>query len=510
VKVVWTTPNGTTLTGTGVNSSFIINDTGLNVSAISSRGIGSFDELTSKYFNVSVKNFGPKAATGAKVTFNTGACSVTAVYSSSSGCSSVSGSGDYFTFTINGYDDVGCWFRWKLTGSNVSSNTSCNDASVTVNRRGFYNTTGISMSVLNVPPSGDNGGSEQTTTTRTYTHTMSITNYEPVIYATLGGTNSTIVVVKHTGNVSSMNVKLNVTGLSNVNTTVSPGSYDISSGNSAAFSVVFNISNSTTLGNHSGTFKAYESGTSYYATKSFTLIVLSTPERESEINVSYENYTTQFENLTAEFDRIRATGFVSEANLTRVGALVNETNSTINDIRAAIESGDYATAESLLAGLAAQLDRLRTELSAIQQEEKTTEETFWSSIWVWVIVGIIIAGAAILLVYMLLPPGEGYHVGRGYKPKGESPWARVKNKLKRKKKGEIKNDMGPSKKAGGKEERPAEYAEGYERREGYDYKYNTRGKVIKQSAERVKNLLQKRPQKAFYEYAPAEEGKKQA
>lgn len=507
IKVVWTTPDGTVLTGTGANTSFIINDTGLNASAISSRAVGTFNEFTYRYFNASVKNFGPKAATSAKVTFNTGACSVTVAqssYSCSGGGSVSSYSSGAYTFTMPGYDDSGCWFRWKLTGSNVSANTSCNDASVTVDMMGFNNVTGISMAIAHVPQSTTTPPGGTTTTTYTYTHTISITNYEPVIYATLGGSNSTFVVVKHAGNVSSMTIKVNVTGLSGVDATVSPSSYDVSSGNSVVFSVVLNVSNTTTLGNQTGTFKAYEPGTNYYDSESFTLVILSTPEREVEINISYENYTTQFDNLSAEFERIRATGFVSAANLTRVGALVNETNDTINDIQAAIDGGDYATAESLLAGLAAQLDRLRTELSAIQREEVVGEEGFWSSVWVWVIVGIIVAGAASLLIYMLLPAGEGYHIGRGYKPRGEGLWKRIKDKLKRKKKGGVKKGVGPPPKPRGREEKPAEYAEGYERQRGYNYRYSTKGKAIKESVNGVKNLLQRNPKRGFYDYTPAE------
>ena len=434
IPVIWNTSEGF-LRGVGANSSFVVNDNGLNVTPVTPRSF-SVDEERTAYFNASVTNYGPVAANGTiRMQVTAGSNYISSISSDEYGLNCISTkTGATFTMIIT--ENRVCWYKWKIITKNVSADTGITLSVTATGDNAFNNNiTGITLNILDVPTTDGTTDSDTITTpTPTYTHTMSITNYEPVIYATLGGTNSTIVVVKHTGNVSSMNVKLNVTGLSNVNTTVSPGSYALSPRNNGAFNVVFNISNSTTLGNHSGTFKAYESGTSYYATKSFTLIVLSTPERESEINVSYENYTTQFENLTAEFERVRATGFVSEANLTRVGALVNETNSTINDIWAAIDSGDYAAAESLLAGLAAQLNRLRTELSVIQQEEKVAGIEFWGSVYVWLMVGIIIAGAAGLLIYMLLPPGEGYHVGRGYKPKGEGLWTRIKDKLKHKKK----------------------------------------------------------------------------
>ncbi len=509
----WSTGEGN-LTGFGVNSSFVVNDTGLNVTPLTSK-TASKNEGTTWTFNVSVANYGPIEATGRitmyELTDEGGATSVAA--DDRPGTCASGRSSNYFIMSIS--ENEVCWFTWRVTITNVSSNYSAT-FNVTAQDNAFNNNiTGIVLSIKNLP-AADGGtpdtGDGTTPPTVTYTHTMSITDYGSEIYAILGTTNSTTVTVKHAGDVSTMTVKLEVTDISNVSITVSPGSYTLSPDNNGVFNVTFNVSNSTTLGNHSGTFKAYESDdTSNYVTKSFTLIVLSTLEREGEINVSYEDHIVDFENLTAEFERINATGLVSEANLTRVWVLINDTNNTINDIRAAIESGDYAIAESLLAELAGQLNRVRTELAAIQEEEETAAGEFWSSVWVWVIVGIIIAGVGGLLVYMLLPPGEGYHIGYGYKPGGESLWIRIKNKLKHikgRKKGEVKEGVGAFKNVFKKEkaESVSRYAEGYERREGYDYNYGTRGRAIKQSMKGVKNIFQRRPQKTVYEYAaPAEE-----
>lgn len=512
IPVRWNTSEDF-LRGVGVNSSFVVNDTGLNVTPVTLMSF-SVNEMETTYFNASVTNYGPVAASGT-VTMSvvSGGAHITSISYDEYGLNCITGkSGATFTMAISG--NTVCWYQWKIVTKNVSADTGTTLKVTATGDNAFNNNlTGIILNILDVPITGDDGdGVDGTLPTITYTHTMSITGYRSVIYATLDTINSTTVTVRHTGNVSTMDVKLNVTSISNVIITVSPGSYTLSPNNNGVFGVTFNVSNSTTLGNHSGTFKAYESDDIYnYVTKSFTLVVLSTPEREGEINVSYEDHIIDFENLTAEFERINATGLVSEANITRVWVLINETNNTINDIRAAIESGDYATAESLLAELAGQLNRVRTELAAIQEEEETAAGEFWTSVWVWVIVGIIIAGVGGLLVYMLLPPGGGYHIGYGYKPRGEGLWIRIKNKLKRirgRKKGEVKEGVGTFKNVFKKEkaESASRYAEGYERREGYDYNYSTRGKAIKQSMKGVKNIFQRKPQKTVYEYAaPAEE-----
>jgi len=54
------------------------------------------------------------------------------------------------------------------------------------------------------------------------------------------------------------------------------------------------------------------------------------------------------------------------------------------------------------------------------------------SIWIWVVIGVIIAGAAGFLIYMLMPP-SGYHPKYGYKK--QSIFTKIRGLFKRKGKG---------------------------------------------------------------------------
>jgi hypothetical protein len=322
------------------------------------------------------------------------------------------------------------------------------------NKKAFNNITGISLTVTNTDSSsgddssGGNGDSQtDDNETETTVASLEIIQYNLSLSTLLGSSNTSTVVVNNTGN-ESITVKLNVTINSGIDSSVAPNSCSLAEGENCTFNVSFNVSNSTTLGEHPGTLKAYVStNTSIYNTKSFTFTVLATEEREEEINVSYQNYADILEGLALELEDIRISGLVSKENLTVAEFYLNESNSILNQIKEAISSGDYITAESLLATLNESISNLMTELDKLKIEKERGAEVYFGNMWIWIVIGVVIAGVVVFFIYLLLPPKEGFHTKYGFKPKQKEgllaklknafnvietiEWIKLKNKFKR-------------------------------------------------------------------------------
>jgi hypothetical protein len=445
--------NEASLLGIGNGYPLIVNNTGLYMSSVSSTSFGTVNEGSSYYYNATVINYGPVSSTGATLTFNKGTCPITIDTSSYGGtCSSVSGGGSngVFTFTVGGNGSQTCWFRWKITGNNVSADTACSGMSITVNKKSFNNITGISMTVHNL----DTGSSSSSTSSSTSTMTCSsnsdcdsnyycsadsvctklscasdekivnhacvkinikvnITSYQPLINITLGNSSKTAVKAKNNGE-QTETVKLNVTISGDINVSVSPISCSLSPAESCQFDVTFNVSEAAKLGNHSGTFKAYVSDKpTYFDTESFRVFVLSTKEREMEINLTFRNYTKTLGELERQLNDIAASGIFPEANLSNARLKINQSRGLVSDIENAISSRNWPGAESLLSDLNSTLTNLKSRITELLAEKERLGALAIGGIW-YIVIGVVAALVAIgFVVYLLLPP-KGYDVKRGY------------------------------------------------------------------------------------------------
>jgi len=519
------------LTGIGSYSYLFLNSTGINMSINNNgaggttRSIGTVDEGDYVYFNMTVNNFGNETANGKLLM---GTCSYATIESyasldlnSATDCHA-SKSSNYFMLDIPPQQT--CWFAWKITASAIDgSNKTCtgtNLISVNATEPGFVNITGITLTVGNADASSSDSSNGDSTdggddSTDTYDRSISITDYESELSIALGGTGSSNITVKNTGDVSITAIIDNIT-IDGMETSHVPSYCNLASNGECDFEVTFNVYNTTKLGNHAGTYKVCTSGycSDYNDEESFTVVVLSTPEREIEINESYENLSVMVSQLTNEFNSLKPTilGLVAENNLTRIEDLVNETNTLIQNAWAAIIENDYITAEEMLLEVEEKISMISFGISELQTEANINRGAQEGAIWIWVIIGVIIAGAAGFLIYMLMPP-SGYHPKYGY-TKQQGIFRKIKRFFKRKgKSAKIKSKMSMKNvkrvfKRPDDHARSANYAKegvgsfyaGYKYEKPSESGFNYTGQNISQ---RIKRLFRRKKQHDIYEYTNA-------
>jgi hypothetical protein len=252
-----------------------------------------------------------------------------------------------------------------------------------------------------------------------YVYKLEITGYTAVS-GELGSSNTSEVSVKNTGT-GTITTKLQVTTDSGITTSVSPSSYSLDAGETTEFTVEFEVSNDTTTGDHTGTFKAYKDGdTGVYYNENFVFTVIPTEERESEINETFQVNELVYNELLNSFLSIKNMGFVPSENLTRAETLIGEGNDTIEQIRSAILTGNFIQAEALNTQLNTTLSDLREELDSLQTTQGGAMQQTQLT-WAIAIVVVVIAG---FIVYMFLPSSShaGYSFGRkGFKPRKAKP-----------------------------------------------------------------------------------------
>jgi len=412
--------------------------------------------MNSVNFTMVVTNYGPSDANGDIYMSDCSYATVEAKYRGGN-CADGQG-GRYFNITLSGNGTETCWYEWEITpADSVDEDKTCT-LSISSTDPSFNNITGITFVVSNnattseeeeESSSGNGGGGGGCTSdsqcaasyycdTSTgdctalsctssqyisdhqcvdYLYTVSITEYTEKLSVLLGSSNTTKVKIKNTGD-DALTAKLNISIDSGITYSVEPAGYGLIPDASHDFTVTFSALNTTTIGDHEGSFRAWTSkDTSTYYAKSFILTVLPTAEREEEIS---SNYSTSAMNYTAaleKFSRMKASGLVSEENITRTELLLNESKDISDQIKAALDSGDYATAESLLGSLESLLNRVNSEMSTLAEEEEIGAVMFQSALWMYGVAAVVIIGIAAFIVYMLMPPKKGYKPGYGFKPK---------------------------------------------------------------------------------------------
>jgi len=446
------------LSGTYSFNHLIINNTGINMS-INNNGLGSvnkimgtIDEGSTKYFNLTVTNYGNKTANGKLQMSAASHASVLANgYSgrmdSSDDCMTAYDSANRF-YLVDIPSGKSCWFVWSITANSIDGTNASNNLIVNITDPGFVNITGINFYTGNKDASTSTTDDDDDDTTPTdddtddtYDRSLSIISHDLFMEITLGESGQTNVTVQNTGDVTST-AKLSVT-IDGVTASVTPSYCNLATTEDCDFQVSLDVNEDTHLGNHSGTYKAYVSGYSdtWYDEESFVLRVLSTPEREQEINASYQNLSAMAENLTTEFEILKASilGLVAENNLTRVNNWMTDVNTWIGEAQTAISSGDYITAEEKLNEVESTMTLITAGMAELSAEAEVNRAAQQGSIWIWVVIGAIIAVAAGFLIYMLMPQ-SGYHPKYGFSK--ENIFERIKRFFKKKGKSKaIKDKM---------------------------------------------------------------------
>ncbi|MBI4020342.1 MAG: hypothetical protein HY367_03335, partial [Candidatus Aenigmarchaeota archaeon] len=245
-----------------------------------------------------------------------------------------------------------------------------------------------------VCPSGQNVENHQCVSTAS---DVVISAFEPDIDVVLGDSVIAHVSVKNQGtDTATANLRVDI----DVNYSINPASCNLLVDQECTFDVSLATDNGTAIGEHQGTLEVFTtSDPTLKSTESFVLNVLPSAEKEAEINQTLGNLESQFNAILGDFNSLVSSGGASEENRTRMELLINETQSTISQIEDAIMSGDFVTANTLLADLQLKISRLRSDLEQIRGGGGF-------NIGFWVMIGVIVAGVVGFLVYMMLPPKD--------------------------------------------------------------------------------------------------------
>jgi hypothetical protein len=212
--------------------------------------------------------------------------------------------------------------------------------------------------------------------------------------------------------------------------------------------------------------------------------------------------------IISEFNQMKASGRYNDSVLAPLQILVNAANSTLLEIKAAMESDDYVSAQSLISQVNASISNAKSEMDDAQLSGSPILG-FTQGIWFWVAIVVIIVFVLGFFVYMFYPTKTG---GHGYQPekgfthptasKGEGIGAKIKKAFKRKKKAapqttttDFAKSMTAQSDDGGHFQ-TFHYSEGYkkERSYGYDYRGGNVLKGLFQKLQKLRGKQEKLPQ----------------
>lgn len=460
---------GVVMNGSSSYNSVLVNETGLFVSSEAGSDLGIMNEGTSKYVKFYVTNHGGFPANSANLYFYVpSGCPVTAT-TYDQGCSATE-SGATFTTTI-GANGTMCWYRWRLTSSNITSDKSCSGLEVRVlDKKTFSNATGMSLFVNNIEPtsstpSGTSGSSCSSSSDCAWNYRCSgssciiiecsdedkhIVDHECVSYRQavealeynnlsilLGGSDEDMVMVKNTGD-KTVRAKLDVVSVEGITYKIETSSYSASNdcpltpNSYCYFKVSFNVSTNATLGKHALFYKAYVSDKpSTNILSPFYITVLATEERKTHITSTYVQYLGAFEEFKEKLGILRLSG-IDPANLSKVELLLNETETGLANAKAAMDNEEFAEAEELLNNVNSTFSRITGMFASMGVENMGSGLLGMpTSTWLLIIgVGVaVVAGG--LLIYMLMPP-KGYKATfKDYYSKNTDVRGRISDSIKK-------------------------------------------------------------------------------
>ncbi len=459
------------LNGSAYMNNVSYNESGILLSALNTTTIGDMAEGGSIYmYHVSLANYGPSPTEDFRVYFDKGSCYVG--ISTGSGwwdCSGgsiaqTSGNTSSYNVTLPGYFDSTCRLWFKIQTLSVSEDKSCVDGKIMIiGDRAFGNgeIDGIYINVINDASSNDTSAGPTTGTTTCssnsdcpsskycsngqcilvscpngyvsnhacvpYTKKLEIVSYPSTLQMLQGGWNTTEVLVKNSGNVGLTGKLIVTSNISTITSTVTPASHSLNASVTGSFILNFSVSNETEVGYYTMTIKAYyPDNTSVSDSKDIILGVHPLEAAKIEINDTFLNYTGQFLPLENEFRKFIG---LDTVNFTKANRTYNSIINILEEIETYLQEGKYLQAHALFEDAENTLERFKEELTYLTMEVQHQTLANIGDIWTWSAIGIIIMAIIIFVVYLLLPPREGYHPLLGFKPKNESPVKRFFGRL---------------------------------------------------------------------------------
>ena len=244
------------------------------------------------------------------------------------------------------------------------------------------------------------------------TYKVEITSFEDELSLTQGESATMLVVVTNKGNQGFVAGLFVDEDLDGVESNVTPASASIEENESANFTVTITTNKTAKVGKHKIYLVSTTSSTAEDR-QPFTLVVQPLPEAIEDIKLDYQNYTQIINEILAQFNAIKSQ--LQGENLTEMETKINETESTFNSLKEAMESGDYAQAVMDMEQLTTLISSTKSFMSELGIEGSAA--AFWNTVIIWIVVVFVALGAVGLLLYMLVPP-QGYTLGKGYSPQG--------------------------------------------------------------------------------------------
>jgi hypothetical protein len=243
---------------------------------------------------------------------------------------------------------------------------------------------------------------------------VDIINFPERVEILAGQTGTFEVEVKNTGlTVTLMKLAVAADG---IDVSIVPASKALVQAESFKFMVTLNAG-SVDMGKYPGTITAsVVTDAEVKSTKNFEVAILPTQEKKGEIDKLYANYSATFDDVSAEFGRFKALGFVTEENLSDVQGIFDAMKKSMDDAKDAFGKGDYLTGYISLKQFGKFYDQFNEKFDALQTFQTENMGTQWSSVWIWVIVSVFALGAGGFVTYKFILV-EGYHPKLGFRPK---------------------------------------------------------------------------------------------
>lgn len=403
------------LIGEGSFSYLTINTTGLKMNLLT--GEPSLTNGSSYLVNISIDNFGHLNATNAKIKITPGNCLSSASFHSGK-CEGVSlTGGQEVTFNLSAYKTNACYVVWNITAGTPSDTTATCDSKIEGTSGTWFGNLTFWTTVTKQTGGGTPGGGEQPY----YFYNLTFTKAENLIFVKQNSTNSTVVIVKNTGNATQqitfgiLYINSSWYRINSTEATLAPNAL-------AAFLVNFTIGMEEAK-DYTGRFKA--SSPNKTVIFDFTLRVLPlvalNQTQLREINDTLLIYKVKMLNYSLQINSSKEQGY----NVSSAEEILAKLEEKIEEAENYIAQGNYTAAQELLPTIQNLLNQLEDE---IEKFKKPAEKGLDWTLIVILIVGI---AGAIVLIYLFWPTKTGYIAEKKkyiYKPKRKE----VKEKLKEK------------------------------------------------------------------------------
>ncbi|MGC8812147.1 MAG: hypothetical protein ACP5O8_00990 [Candidatus Aenigmatarchaeota archaeon] len=381
----------------------LINDTGLKMTLLT--GEPSLSNGSSYLVNVSIDNFGPSNAINAKIKITPGNCLASVAFHSGK-CEGVTlTGGSEVTFNLSANKANACYVVWNITAGTPSDTTSTCDSKIEgISGTWFWNLT-FWTTVTKQTGGGPGGGQPS------YFYNLTFIKAETLIILKQNSTNSTVVIVKNTGNASQeisfgiLNINSSWYKINSTGATLAPNQQ-------VAFLVNFTVGMEEAK-DYAGRFRVYSPNKTIIS--DFTLrilpLVVTNESQIREIKDTLLLYKVKMLNYSLQINASKEKGY----NVSAAEEILSELKKKIEEAENYVAQGNYSAAQELFPTIQTLLNQLEEELGKITKPEEGLN---------WTLIVIVIVGAvgAIALIYLFWPTKTGYIAEKKkyvYKPKRE-------------------------------------------------------------------------------------------